>query len=356
MASVDDGTVLESIYFDNCFTIVIITVLCYDYVLAFPTEVEFVWKRPLSLTSSLYFLIRYPGLTVGIVNALWGNIINKSTSYVSFSLNCDISSDWLNLDVDVQAHFYSPEWFTPTSLKPRTSLPVVMSMRICAIYNRSKMIFGVLSAFFLLNVVSSITIVLFYSHPLGGGFVTQYTVLGASYCAEKVALYDFYYEYLLIPRVWFDVLLLILVIAPLIRSAINMHRALGRWKPNVYLRELAQGSVLYFALHLAYTLADLIIPLRAYPSWSEYLGMSISGTVPYMLAPRLILSLRHFHAEGYSGAVHSGIPPRESLSTVAHEHHEMHFIRPSPHAIPDEEGESYSRARDVEGVGREGHI
>ncbi|KAF9225016.1 hypothetical protein BS17DRAFT_61505 [Gyrodon lividus] len=52
----------ESLQLDDYKPVVIATAVGYDYILAFPTEIEFVWKRRWSWVSFLFLVVRYLGL------------------------------------------------------------------------------------------------------------------------------------------------------------------------------------------------------------------------------------------------------------------------------------------------------
>ncbi|KAF8442257.1 hypothetical protein L210DRAFT_3202252 [Boletus edulis BED1] len=53
---------LTSLQQNNYVTLAILTVLGYDYALAFSNEIEYIWNKPWTWVSTLYILVRYVGI------------------------------------------------------------------------------------------------------------------------------------------------------------------------------------------------------------------------------------------------------------------------------------------------------
>ncbi|KAH7919997.1 hypothetical protein BV22DRAFT_1133427 [Leucogyrophana mollusca] len=322
----------QSLYYDNCFSVATATILVYDYFLTVGQEVEYVWQRPMSLMSFLYYVVRYLGLFVGIVEALWGNIIRGSVSMYVFYSCCSTRFDGRGFDIGggfyifVNVGCYVIIWTSAA----------IMVLRIFAMYRQSKTILGVLLLFFVPTVAASIGfIVKFTNISIVKSVVMEIDFLGTNYCTEAFMTEAqlLLIMYLSIPRLCLDVLLVVLAVGRLVKDTAD-NRVLGKWQPNVYLRMLARDSIVYFLLNLAFTMMTFIEPFTTYPTWYQYANECISNTVPYMLAPHLIISFR-YHTK--ADAIHSGFASHLGTSLGAGEQ-EMCFARPALTSSMDERG------------------
>ncbi|KAH7919993.1 hypothetical protein BV22DRAFT_1133425 [Leucogyrophana mollusca] len=311
--------VVQSLYYNNCFSVVIATLLVYDYLMMIGREVEYVWQRPMSLMSFLYYVVRYLGLFVGIVGALCTGF------YIFYNLGS-----------------YVIIWMSAA----------VMVLRIFAMYNRSKVILSVLLLFFVPSVVTTLVIMAkFFNISSAKSDVIAFDVLGTNYCAQ-VSLsraQSLMFIHLTIPRICFDVLLVVLAVGRLVKEAVH-NRVSGKWQPNVYLRMLARDSTVYFILNLAFTIVDLTLSLAVFPVSNptapidsrvpkygdiqilvQYVAITIIDTVPFMLVPHLIIRFR-YHTK--ADAMHSGFASHLGTSLGAGKQ-EMCFARSAPTSSMD---------------------
>jgi len=58
-----------------------ITIVAYDYILTFPKEVKYIWSRPWTWLSTLFFTVRYVGIYTAVSDSLsdWHHIRAWST-------------------------------------------------------------------------------------------------------------------------------------------------------------------------------------------------------------------------------------------------------------------------------------
>ncbi|KAH7920648.1 hypothetical protein BV22DRAFT_1132920 [Leucogyrophana mollusca] len=346
---------VRSIHYNNCFSVAVTTLLVYDYLLTIGQEDEYVWQRSMSPMSFLYYVVRYLGLFVGIVVALWGSFIRGCVS--SISMLWSTRSDTPGVDIGTGFYmfgnlgFYVIIWASAGEL--HYSSPAIMVLRIFAMYNQSKIILGVLLVFFVPTVVSMIVIIAKLFN--GKSVVTAFDLLGTNYCAQVSSssrAQTLLFVHLTIPRICFDVLLVVLAVGRLVKNVVD-NRVLGGWQPNVYLRMLARDSTVYFLLNLAFTLIEIIGLLSTIPVSSPitpmgsrvsksndiqasclWLASCFNVTVPFMLAPHLIISFRH-HTK--ADAIHSGFASHLGTSLGAGEQ-EMCFARPGTASSMDERG------------------
>ncbi|KAI9567455.1 hypothetical protein HD554DRAFT_2107325 [Boletus coccyginus] len=57
----------------NYGSLALVTVVLYDYVLTFSSEVHYVWHKPWTWVSTLFVLVCYVGLSSVILHGLWGS-------------------------------------------------------------------------------------------------------------------------------------------------------------------------------------------------------------------------------------------------------------------------------------------
>ncbi|KAH7928857.1 hypothetical protein BV22DRAFT_1126216 [Leucogyrophana mollusca] len=325
MASVISAVELMEI--NDYFSMAVVTVLSYDYVLTFSKEVDLVWRRSFSLMSFLYVLVRYFGLAIAIIAGLWGNVIHGSVPVLLPTNSALLTSEGFYLGT---ALLQFTEWGSYVFIWAAEG---VMIMRVYAMYTRSRVILSLLMLFFVATVAASIVLAVNYYSPKIL-IVTEVDLIGTDYCVQSPpAIGSILYIHLTIPRVCLDVLLLALAIGRLVKNALEMHNILGKWRLNVYLRMLVRDSVIYFILNLFYIAFAMAAPyLVDLPLGVQYIGIAFCNIAPFMLAPHLIVSFRHYHATsesillGHGGTVH--------LSTVDGRC-EMHFTRPGSPALID---------------------
>ncbi|KAH7920632.1 hypothetical protein BV22DRAFT_1132910 [Leucogyrophana mollusca] len=383
MATIESA--VQLLYNGNCFSggssvalhpppiefphiVVMATVLVYDYLLTIGQEVEYVWQRPMSLMSFLYYVVRYLGLFVAMyVGSSWavftadglvarfsvsgsmGKFIRGSVPVSRFPVLPPSPSNAYN----VCAGFYvfgNLGFYVIISASA-----AIMVLRVFAMYNQSRIILGVLLLFFVPTVVTTIVsmVKIFNISSVKSGVITL-DLLGTNYCAtlpwsraESLLLI-----YLTIPRICFDVLLVVLAVGRLVKDTVD-NRMPGKWQPNVYLRMLAPDSIIYFLLNLVVTIIQLTLPLSTIPVsdpttpedsrvtrcddtqlWFDYASALTVDTVPFMLAPHLIISFRH-HTK--ADAIHSGFASHLGTSLGAGEQ-EMCFATPGSMSSMDERG------------------
>ncbi|KAH7910402.1 hypothetical protein BJ138DRAFT_111713 [Hygrophoropsis aurantiaca] len=281
MSSVSSA--LELVDINNYFSIV--TVLLYDYLLSLSKEVELVWRRSFSTMSFLYFIVRYFGLTIAITAALWGNAIHGSIPVSTILLQF------------IEWGSYVFIWASE----------VVMIIRVYAMYSHSKVILGLLLASFMATIVASIFLGIAYYSP-STLLVTEADLAGTYYCVQSgPSIGSFPYIHLTIPRAFLDVLLLVLSIAQLVKTAVETHKMLGQWRLNVYLRMLVRDSVLYYFLNLLYIAFAMAEPFAVnLPISVQLTGIAFSNIAPFMLTPKLIISFRHYCATSETVMVGDG--------------------------------------------------
>ncbi|KAJ8595494.1 hypothetical protein M405DRAFT_348658 [Rhizopogon salebrosus TDB-379] len=74
---------VTNLYWNNYTSVIIFTLISYDYLLLFEKEVAWIWKRQWSLMSCLYLVVRYLGLFLALLCGCWGGLwyMPESVSY-----------------------------------------------------------------------------------------------------------------------------------------------------------------------------------------------------------------------------------------------------------------------------------
>ncbi|KAG1771081.1 hypothetical protein EV702DRAFT_1137855 [Suillus placidus] len=67
--------VVSGLRWNNNGSVLIITLISYEYLLLLDKEVNYVWKRPWSLMSCLYLVVRYFGLFLALLCGFWGGLL-----------------------------------------------------------------------------------------------------------------------------------------------------------------------------------------------------------------------------------------------------------------------------------------
>ncbi|KAF9220134.1 hypothetical protein BS17DRAFT_355952 [Gyrodon lividus] len=264
---------LGGLQFTNYCSVVIITTISYDYLLTLGREVELIWRRPWSLVSSLYVLIRYLGIVLAIMDAIWGSLI-----YMPELVRIDT--------------FKFINWGNYVYM---LALEATMILRIFAMYNRSRRLLYFLLALFLPVVVVELVLSVLYFGPRNGMYVTNISLAGMEVCTANFSSSPLLYIYFSLPGIVFDGTLAMFAIARLIQHTANTQRSLGAWEMNVYMRVLARDSILCFMGNFTYRSFNLI-PITNLPPPCKTLAQAFCSIEPFVLPPRLVIGFREYCA------------------------------------------------------------
>ncbi|KAF9237825.1 hypothetical protein BU15DRAFT_62848 [Melanogaster broomeanus] len=267
---------------------VFVTVVAYDYILTFPREVDHVWNRSWTWVSLLFFLINLPELNTVI-------------------LDCPLLC--YNLE--------QPFFFAAADL--------LMILRVYAMYNKSRLVLGILLASYVPSVVLKFIVTGAFYKPQ----IDVAVVFGAKICTLSVNIAPTLVAYFAIPQIIFSVLLCGFAVVHFVRGSLQMHRAIKQWRSNRYMELLVQGSLLYFVAYVVsqslYSkfeeLTSFLNPATSYlPSYvvSMVVGIGIlqgvapvlvgmlSTIAPIVLPARLVMNMREFHCRIVCGHIDTG--------------------------------------------------
>lgn len=257
---------------NDSISVALFTVMSYEYLLLLDQEIKYVWNRPWSLMSCLYLVVRYLGLSLAITWGCWGGMF-----YIPESPCYDIL---VVLEWGASVYFCFAE--------------AILIWRLYALCNQSKLLLYVLVGSFLPIVALLIgTDIYLYSRPHAFSVIELVTP-NIKYCTFSFNIGPMPAIYTSIPIVCYDVFLVILAAATLMRHF--KERREYKMRPNAYMVMIVRYHILYFVLNL--TNQVLMVILWAHiPTPAMNLSELFSDTMPFILAPRLIISIWDTHAQ-----------------------------------------------------------
>ncbi|KAG2126597.1 hypothetical protein DEU56DRAFT_915984 [Suillus clintonianus] len=277
---------LASLQVSDYLSLTASVVVTYDFLLLLGREVELVWKRPWSLMSSLYVVVRYLGLALAIIDSFWGGVVNMTSE------TCYIIERWpLHY---VYLGLWTLQLLNWGNFVFMIAMEGIMVLRIYAMYSQSKLILGVLLVLFLSVMALTLAIGIKYYGPHSGLILTQFSALNTNFCLDALGTDPMFFVYASIPSVLFDALLVVLATTRLVKHTIEMNQATGGWRINHSMKMIVRDSVLYFVLNLAYKVLNLI-PLANIPVVCTSLAELFCAIEPYVLAPRLVINFREYN-------------------------------------------------------------
>jgi hypothetical protein len=265
----------ESFYaleWNNNISVAIITLISYEYMLQFEKEVTFVWQRQWSVMSYLYLVVRYFGIFLAMIAAMWGGLIYMS-----------------------EAPCYDTFLLMQWSFSVYSCLAeVILIWRLYVLYNKSKPILYVLLGLFLPIVALYIAVDIFlWSRPSAISVQEIIITPDIKYCTAFFHIGPMTAIYASIPIICFDIFLVALAIAAL-RKHLKEQKEL-RLKPNTYVVMIVRYHVIYFVLNLATQI--IMTTLWAHlPMVVLNLVLLFKCSAPMIIAPRLIISIWDAHA------------------------------------------------------------
>ncbi|KAH7888232.1 hypothetical protein F5I97DRAFT_1926653 [Phlebopus sp. FC_14] len=236
---------LQAIQLANFCDAAAVALVCYDTVLMFPREVKYVWRKPWSTMSTLYVIARYLGIALAF-------------------------NFWACVAVD---RFENFGIFVYTIIAE-----AIMSLRIYAMYLRSKIILVILVASMLTENRRRLAVAVVIFGPQSG-----------------------------ISGIVVNILLFLLAFGRFVKHALEMHRMLHRWKVNDLMRVLVRDSIVYFFLHMVATII-LMISVWGAPENALFfaIGTAYTQNEASVLIPRLVISFRENYSQDEQHGVKTG--------------------------------------------------
>ncbi|KAG1760473.1 hypothetical protein EDD22DRAFT_954935 [Suillus occidentalis] len=244
--------------------------VAYDWVLTIGQEIELIWRQRWSLMTVLYLVIRYIGIPYSLANLLS---------------------------------------FMPLVSLTDAMLQVIMIARLHAMYQGSRtMLLFLVIIFLAVNIACVVLAVIALEY-----MVAEETILsGVHMCGYS---YEGNFE-LLAPMVWMlNTVWEVIAMCLSVWIAVKHFHDLRRLGPSTgstigdCFRVLMKSHVLYFASFAGVSCFELITISPAFLNSSSIAAMIFTGTRAvlfavqmFVLGPRLILSVREYHAKVVAGS------------------------------------------------------
>ncbi|KAF8558544.1 hypothetical protein OG21DRAFT_1519662 [Imleria badia] len=299
---------LESLYLNNCLSLVIVTAVTYDYLLTFSIEIEHIWvSELLKDTQHNINKIIEETMDLGLHHVpsrpLWGLACSHACVILW------IVADWTDrtgLQAGTtfvpgplwicKALFYVAQWMTTIFT---ISSDLVMIFRVYALYGRSRIILGVLLFIYIGELVTNVIASGIYSTP-GSAIIMLPSAPDPSVCIVQYPSWD-WGRYSAVPVVVLQGVMCLLAIYQCLRQSLHLHNTTRRWHLNKYVKLVVQQGFLYFVmnfLHAMITQGLFSISIGQTP------GLVLSSTLDllmFALNPRFILSIRELYAHTVHG-------------------------------------------------------
>ncbi|KAG1774487.1 hypothetical protein EV702DRAFT_1269943, partial [Suillus placidus] len=277
---------INSFRLSSYFTFASSTALIYDWVLTFGQEVELIWRQRFSFMTILYLSVRYVGIPYYIINIMMSSSVTDAVSAILYS-----TLNWINVIVAAM-------------------LDIIMLARLHAMYQGSrKMLIFLTIIFLVVNIACGVIAAVVLKYMSG-----EELILSGTYSCAYIYKAD---DLLLISMTW--ILTAIWEVLALCLSmwiAVKHFRDLRRLGPSTgstigdCFRVLIKSHVVYFARAVPASFAAVCcsaLSTQLSPKVSDLdsVGVQISTAIfeifsyiqMFVLGPRLILSVRAYHAE-----------------------------------------------------------
>ncbi|KAG1870810.1 hypothetical protein F4604DRAFT_1955921 [Suillus subluteus] len=264
----------------NYITVVSSAAVVYDWALTFGQEFELVWMHVWSFTTVLYICVRYIGILYSVIV-----IIN----YLPFSMT----------DVVGRIFYFIITW---TPVVVNALLGVIIMIQIHVMYQRSKKMLVFLVVFLLASTIASSVITVMANI---GVSVDEFVFLGYRMCVYTADTYhlDLGNESLIPTAIW-EILAFVLAIWIVIKHFRELRQSSTGLTVRDYFMVLTKSHAFYFgafAVVACFSLGSLSTDDLNSPSAES---IFITAVLPiaqvlqmFVLGPRLILSIREYHAK-----------------------------------------------------------
>ncbi|KAF8452879.1 hypothetical protein L210DRAFT_2061513 [Boletus edulis BED1] len=282
--SSDLQSTLQLLVLNDYASLIVVTVVVYDYILTFSREIEYVWCKPWTWVSTMFLVVRYIGLYWIMTIALIGS------SFVSGPL--EVSN----------VMYLAFTWAFGVFL---SAADLVMVLRVYAMWNRSRIILGFLLFIFVSQVTTTVVFDGIYHSSSTYFPVTLARVFNLSFCSASFVNFAPILDALIVvPRFVLAATLLILAVLQTLKQSVTMYKATKQWQPNRYLQRLVRDGILYFITNMLFQINDLL-DLAGAPTDNASLFFNTFVYITfYPLIPRFIISIRELYHRDIRGGFH----------------------------------------------------
>ncbi|KAF8558535.1 hypothetical protein OG21DRAFT_1481242 [Imleria badia] len=206
-------------------------------------------------------------------------------------------------------------------------IEVVMILRVYAMYNRSRVILGVLLPMYITQVVILIAGCGVYSDS-DYGTVSVVQLLDITACNSVFKTQKWNVAFTVVQFI-LGTSMCILVMAHFVRNSLQTHQATRKWQLNRYVARLIGDGLLYFLVTFLFGIINMLLILNKLPQgWFPSLLSVSSDVLVYTLTPRFVMNIRKLYVVdsqgrcdidtgfGLSSAVGRGVGGTTTLGTI----------------------------------------
>ncbi|KAG1775269.1 hypothetical protein EV702DRAFT_453991 [Suillus placidus] len=265
----------------------------YDWVLTFGHEVELIWRQHWSLMTGLYLSARYLGIIYAIIGLLiYVPTISLTDAVSILHRSQSFPSNQLHYHIGVSHIVYVTSNSMITVVN--AILGVIMIARLHAMYQRRMMLIFLSAILLSVTIASGVTITIITMHMSEEEFVLSGTYQCYVNFGDNTNLsYSIYWMFI---TAW-EVLALCLAIWIAVKHFRELQRPSPGWIIGDCFTALTKSHLVYFVSFVAVSCFNF-----------GYLSPTISAIYPgltqifllvqlFVLGPRLILSVREYHAK-----------------------------------------------------------
>jgi len=207
---------------------------------------------------------------------------------------------------------------------------LVMTLRVYAIYNRSRIVLGGLLVMYIAEVVILIVSISIYSDPKYAP-VTIVPLLNHIVCTITFTT-QAWNKASAIAQFTYGAILCSLMVGKFARDLLQSHQGTRKWHFNRYITLLVRDGVLYFLVTFLNSLVNMLGLLNAIPPGYIAIVLLIASTIPiYTLTPRFVMNIRELYIRdmqghrnndidigfGFSSRAGQGMGASTTLGTIA---------------------------------------
>ncbi|KAG2046919.1 hypothetical protein BDR06DRAFT_142838 [Suillus hirtellus] len=272
---------IDSNRFLSYFLVVAFVVVTYDWALTFGQEVELVWRQRWSLMTVLYLGVRY----LGILHAALNMLTSIPTIWLTDTVSWIVYVVW--------------NW---TGVVVFAMLWVIIITRLYAMYQRSrKMLISLIGTFLAVNIFDGVVTVMTAKRISGEELDLSGTYqCSFAYAQDTPLLSSITW---ILGTVW-EVLALCLAIWIAVKHFRELRKHSAGGLIGDCFTVLMKTHMVYFASFVAVSCFELVIDFSPTLSAENSLNtllyagfLQILEIVQFVLGPRLILSVREYHAK-----------------------------------------------------------
>ncbi|KAF8840138.1 hypothetical protein BDN67DRAFT_683865 [Paxillus ammoniavirescens] len=187
----------------------------------------------------------------------------------------------------------------------------IIILRVSAMFNHPKRTAYILSFLFVLVIIESLVVDFSWVGPRSRVIVSTSTDVNVTSCQAQSVPNSMDIMYGSLPGPLFDLLLLVLAFYRFAVHSMGTRNISGRTRVNVYMRLLFEHNIIYFFFNFADRGLATAMLFSSSMLYTAFANLYCSS-VPYILYPRLVLSLKSHRSQSDGLHVGSDGPPHPS--------------------------------------------